>query len=262
MRVALWAVNLASPVPDLETWLAMVKARADEAVRVGAELLLMPEYACMAWLGHKPRDLNAKSEIPWMGEQVPKIYNAIKELSVTRRIAILPGTWPAKAPHGWVNRAQLMLPDGRELAQDKLHPIPTERDPQGWMVEPGADPRIETISWRGLRIAIMICHDVQSVQVAKRAAFVGIDLVLVPSMTEHEKGLMGHKAIFSGAKSHAEKYKRSVCVVGSVGTQDLNDRKEPNVGGAAVYKWRSVIANLGPCSNSANALGPMIIGNI
>lgn len=261
MRVALWAVNLASAVPSLETWLGMIKSRVDEAVRVGAEILLMPEYACMAWLDHKPRGCAAMHEIAWMGEQAPKVAGAIKEMAIERRIAILPGTWPAPGPNeGWVNRAFLMLPDGRSLIQDKLHPIPTERDRGGWMIEPGDG--FNVINWRGVRIAIMICHDVQSIELARRAAFIGIDLVLVPSMTEHEKGKMGHKAIFEAAKSHAEKYKRSVCAVGAIGTQVLIDRHEPNVGGASVYKWKSVLANIGPSYNSASALGPMIIGNI
>jgi len=261
MRVALWAVNLAPAVPSLAAWLEIVRSRVDEAVRVGAEILIMPEYACMAWLDHKPRDCDASHEIAWMGEQAPKVMGEIKDMAAARRIAVLPGTWPAPGRHeGWVNRACLMLPDGRSLIQDKLHPIPTERDHDGWMIEPGED--FNVITWRGVRIAIMICHDVQSVELAKRAAFIGIDLVLVPTMTEHEKGLMGHKAIFAAAKTHAEKYKRSVCAVGAIGTQVLLDRHEPNIGGAAVYKWKSVIANIGPSSNSANTFGPMIIGNI
>jgi predicted amidohydrolase len=260
MRVALWAVNLATRVQSVESWLTMLRGQVDEAVRVGAEILMIPEYACMAWLDFKPRNCGPEHEIAWMGEQVPPVAKEIKELSETRRIAILPGTWPAQAPHGWVNRAQLMLPDGRQLVQDKLHPIPTERDPKGWLIEPGEG--FSVITWRGLRIAIMVCHDVQSVDLAKKAAFVGIDLVLVPSMTEHEKGAMGHKSIFSAANTHAEKYKRSVAAVGAIGTQVLSDRHEPNVGGAAVYKWKSVIANIGPYSNSQNSIGPMIIGNI
>ena len=260
MRVALWAVNLASSVMTVESWLENLRGQADEAVRVGAEILMLPEYACMAWLDFKPRDCGPSREIAWMGEQVTKISKGIEELSTTRRIAILPGTWPAQGRGGWVNRAQLMLPDGRQLVQDKLHPIPTERDPEGWMLEPGEGFR--AITWRGLRIAILICHDVQSSVLAKQASFVGIDLVLVPSMTEHEKGSMGHKAIFSAAKGHAEKYKRTVATVGAIGTQVLPDRHEPNVGGAAVYKWKNVIANIGPLSNSQSPTGPMIIGNI
>ena len=260
MRIALWAVNLATDVPTIDAWLDMVRRSVDDAVRVGAEMLLMPEYACMAWLAHKPRDHVAQHEIAWMGEQVPKVSSVIQEMAETRRIAICPGTWPEQAPHGWVNRAHLYLPDGRELAQDKLHPIPTERDRNGWMIEPGEG--FEVINWRGLRIAIMICHDIQSISLAKKASFIGIDLVLCPSMTEHEGGAMGHKAIFASAKSHAEKYKRAVCVVGAVGTQKLADRNEPNVGGASIYKWKSTIANILPMSSSATALGPIIIGNV
>jgi predicted amidohydrolase len=260
MRIALWAVNLASKTPSLEAWVAELQGQVEEAVRVGAEMLVMPEYACMAWLAHKPRDCDSSREIQWMGEQALRVEPKVKEMAVARKIAILPGTWPAENRGRWVNRAQLMLPDGRSLVQDKLHPIPTERDPEGWMVEPGID--FTTITWRGLRIAIMICHDIQSATLAKKASFIGIDLVICPSMTEHEKGLMGHKAIFAAAKTHAEKYKRSVVTVGAIGTQQLLDREEPNVGGAAVYKWRNVVASLGPSSNSQSPTGPMIIGNI
>jgi predicted amidohydrolase len=260
MRIALWAVNLASKVTTIESWLTGLREQVDEAVRVGAEILMLPEYACMAWLDFKPKGCDSSREIAWMGEHVPNVAKVIKEISETRRIAILPGTWPTKVREGWLNRAQLMLPDGRQLVQDKLHPIPTERDPEGWMIEPGEG--FSSITWRGLRIGILICHDVQSASLAKKVSFIGLDLVLVPSMTEHEKGGMGHKAIFLAAKTHAEKYKRIVATVGAIGTQVLSDRHEPNVGGAAVYKWKSEIANIGPLSNSQNPTGPMIIGNI
>jgi predicted amidohydrolase len=258
MRVALWACNLSSHIRDLDDWLRMVDARAQEAVRAGAEILLMPEYACMAWLHFKPKGHVEQEEISWMGKQVESARGQLQKIANDRKLAILPGTWPAKQAHGWVNRAELMFPDRKPLIQDKLHPIPTERDEDGWLIQPGEGFR--TVAWRGQRIGIVICHDLQSEHLAKQIATKGIDLVLSPSMTEHEAGNMGRRAIFKSAKEHASKYHRVVCVVSAIGTEPLSDRKEPNIGGAAVYKGSSTLASIGPIANSVNTFGPMIIG--
>src|SRR3546814_3572620 len=52
--LALWATNLATPLNGLEAWAAHVEAKLAEAAAAGAKLLVMPEYACEAWLSFKP----------------------------------------------------------------------------------------------------------------------------------------------------------------------------------------------------------------
>src|SRR3546814_15176270 len=69
--LALWATNLATPLNGLEAWAAHVEAKLAEAAAAGAKLLVMPEYACEAWLSFKPAGLAADQEIAWMAEQAP-----------------------------------------------------------------------------------------------------------------------------------------------------------------------------------------------
>src|SRR3546814_12831680 len=69
--LALWATNLAPPLNGLEAWAAHVEAKLAEAAAAGAKLLVMPEYACEAWLSFKPAGLAPERDIAWMAEQAP-----------------------------------------------------------------------------------------------------------------------------------------------------------------------------------------------
>src|SRR3546814_12678616 len=60
--LALWATNLATPLNGLEAWAAHVEAKLAEAAAAGAKLLVMPEYACEAWLSFKPAGLAADQD--------------------------------------------------------------------------------------------------------------------------------------------------------------------------------------------------------
>ena len=69
-------------------------------------------------------------------------------------VALLPGTIPHAVPAEgagvgqaprYLNRAWLLLPDGRAFAQDKLCLTPSERNPQAWCLTPGSG--IGAVEW-------------------------------------------------------------------------------------------------------------------
>ena len=57
ITVALWATNLEIATVNLASWIAAIDTRMAEAKAGGAELLVMPEFACSQWLGFAPPDL-------------------------------------------------------------------------------------------------------------------------------------------------------------------------------------------------------------
>src|SRR3546814_18428508 len=69
--LALWATNLTTPLNGLEAWAAHVEAKLAEAAAAGAKRLVMPEYACEAWLSFKPSGFAADQEEGWLAEQAP-----------------------------------------------------------------------------------------------------------------------------------------------------------------------------------------------
>ena len=266
LSVSLWATNLAVPLRDIKAWLAAVDQQMAAAKAQGADLLLMPEYAAEQWLSFAPVDLAPEAEIAWMAERAPVAVAGLAPLARKHDLALLAGTMPVRReqpapdalPH--VNRAWLFLPDGRAIAQDKLCLTPGEQSPAGWHLSTG--DRIEIVEWRGLRLAVVICLDIEMPALATLLAPCDLDLILVPSMTEK---LSGYSRVFSCAKARAVEFMSTVCSVGCLGKAAASKPRLSNTAGAAVYLpceealgHTGVFADL-PASDQAEGPGPMLI---
>lgn len=230
LTLALWATNLSVPLDGLEAWAERVDAKMTQAARAGADILVMPEYACEPWLGFRPAGLKPAGEIAWMAERAPQALELLKPLPVRHDVALLAGTMPWAAGDGVRNRAWLLLPDGRTIAQDKLALTPGEKDPESWSLSTGDE--IAIIEWRGLRLATLICLDVEMPALASLLAPAGIDLLLVPSMT----GLLsGYSRVFGCARARAVELMCVVAATGCVGAAPGTTQNPTNVSGCAVY---------------------------
>lgn len=147
-------------------------------------------------------------------------------------MALVAGSMPARIEFAgqvsYRNRAQLMLPEGREVTHDRRRLTPGQRDPAGWEVATGATRRV--VEWMGLRIAVLICLDVKLPALSARLSSCNIDLPLVPSMTER---LSGFHRVFGCAKARAVELVCSVCVVGGIGPATTAEPRPGNVSGDA-----------------------------
>ncbi|TCT09879.1 putative amidohydrolase [Tepidamorphus gemmatus] len=230
LTLALWATNLSAPLTGLEAWAARIDAKLAEAARAGADLLIMPEYACEQWLSFKPTGLAPTAEIGWMAAQAPQALEMLKPLPARHGVALLAGTMPWTVNGSQRNRAWLMLPDGRAIAQDKMALTPGEQDPESWTLATGDE--IAIVEWRGLKIATLICLDVEMPALSSLLAPQGIDLLMVPSMT----GLLsGYSRVFGCAKARAVELMTVVAATGCVGTAPGTTQNETNVSGCAVF---------------------------
>jgi len=266
ITIALWATNLAVPLDGIAAWAAAVDRQMAAAKAQGAELLLMPEYAAEQWLSFAPDDLPPEAEIAWMAEQAPAALALLEPLPRKHGLALLAGTMPTlskrpaagRPPH--VNRAWLLLPDGRAVAQDKLCLTPGEQSPEGWNLTTG--DRIEIVEWRGLRLAVLVCLDIEMPALAGLLAPGDLDLILVPSMTEK---LSGYSRVFSCAKARAIELMSVVCAVGCIGKAAASKPRLSNTSGAAVYVpceealgHTGIFADL-PASDRAEGPGPVLV---
>ncbi len=168
VSVALWALNVGAPLRGLDDDVAMVEARLAEAAGQGAWLLMLPEYACEAFLWFAPRPLTRRAELAWLAGQAADVLPRLTALPARYDVALLVGAMPVWTGTAHRNCAHLLLPDGRVVAQDKLRLLPLERNPQSYWLEPGSAVRI--VTWRGLRIAIAVCLDVELSALAVRLA--------------------------------------------------------------------------------------------
>lgn len=234
--IALWAVNMARPLGCLEDWLALVETKLAEAAQAGADLLMLPEYVSEQWLQYAPPGLPPEAEIEFMAGEADKALRPLPELAAKHGVALLAGSFPVAAqgrdPNGpqYLNRAHLFLPDRRRTAHDKLSLTPGEMDPAGWNLNTGS--RVTSIEWNGLRLAMLICLDIEmpALSAALAQHVPDIDLLLVPSMTEKRSG---YHRVFDCAKARAVELQTAVCAVGCIGSIPSGNR--PNFSGAAVY---------------------------
>jgi predicted amidohydrolase len=246
LTAALWAINLEPPTTTLTAWVAGVEARMADAQAAGARLLVLPEFACVQWLSFAPPGLPVNQQVPWLDSLTGEALAALRPLPARYGVALLPGTMPFAAPgHEGAprhfNRAWLLLPDGGAFTQDKLCLTPTEQDPAGWLLTPGAT--LNVIQWEGLRIAIVVCLDVEFTSLWARLAKLDLDLVLVPAKTEL---LSGYYRVFGCAKARAIELQTIVCAVGAVGTPLGHPAVDTVAGGAAAFL---------PCEAALGATG-------
>jgi len=267
--LALWATSLTPPLTRLDDWIAGIDRALAAARSQGADLLMLPEYAAAQWLAYAPATLPGDCEIAWMAEQAPRALEALAPLPARHGVALLAGSmpWPAEvsgaADGAVVNRAWLLLPDGRRIAQDKLCLTPGEKDPDSWSLKVGDS--LTVVSWRGLRLVTLICLDVELPVLAQTLAPLQPDIVLVPSMTER---LSGHHRVHSCARARAVELQAAVGVVGCLGDVATGRLPGGNTGGAAVYLPcepelgdTGVLAEAPPAA-AVEGLGPSLVTRI
>lgn len=236
LTLALWAQNLAQPLNGLGAWAAAIDAKMAEAKAGGADLLLLPEYNVEQWISFAPDGLPADREIAWMAAQAEEALALVADLPAKHDLGLLVGSmpWPRENPPAGepahLNRAWLLLPDGRRAKHDKLVLTPGEQDPAAWNLATGET--IEVVEWRGLRLATLICLDVEMPALSSLLAPQNLDLLLVPSMTEK---LSGYSRVFGCAKARAVELMSVVATVGCIGRAGGRAERGGNVSGAAVY---------------------------
>ncbi len=265
ITVGLWAMNLEPASTSLAGWVAVVETRMAEAQAAGAQVLVLPEFACAQWLSFAPAGLPLDQQIPWLASLTEPALAALGPLPARYGLALLAGTMPVAVPDGvdgtarYVNRAWLLTPEGERFEQDKLCLTPSELNPHGWLLTPGTT--VNVITWRGLRIAVVVCLDVELTSLWAQLAALDLDLVLVPAKTDL---LSGYYRVFGCAKARAIELQTVVCVVGAVGTPLGHPAVDTVVGGAAAFQpCEATLGNIGVAAAlephaAASGLSPIL----
>ncbi|MBD8875633.1 nitrilase-related carbon-nitrogen hydrolase [Roseibium polysiphoniae] len=228
--LALWATNLGFSPAHPQAFADHVEARLLEAKAAGAKLLVLPEYAIEACLAFKPARLKPTEEMAFLAEVGAQVVELLRPLPQAHGISLLAGSMPVPAEGGLTNTAILLTPDGREIRQDKLSLTPGEMDPETWQLQGGRE--LLTFELDGLKMAILICLDVEMPALSCLLAKENLDLLLVPSMTEM---LSGYHRVFDCAKARAVELMTSVAVCGTVGRTPGTTQMETNVSGASLF---------------------------
>ena len=158
-----------------------------EAQAAGAELLVLPEFACAQWLGFAPVGLPLDQQVPWLASLTEPALAALGPRPARCGVAPLAGTMPTAVGAGRraaPPRQPGLAPDpGRRRAQPG-QAVPHTQRAEPARVAPGPRRRRERDHVAGLRIAVIVCLDLELTALWARLATLDLDLVLVPAETD------------------------------------------------------------------------------
>lgn len=220
--------GLADWAAKLDRWLAEAAGKA--------ELLVLPEYACVelgaALAGTTGPDEAA--ELRAMLAVHEPVLAAMRAAAMRHRVWLLPGSlpWPGTAvglAEGTaINRAPLIAPDGRLAFQDKRSM--TRFESERWGIARGADPQVFDTPWG--RLGISICYDVEFPKHVRAQVEAGAWAILAPACTDT---MHGFNRVLCAARARALENQCFVAIAPTVGEAPWSAALDTNRGFAGVF---------------------------
>lgn len=223
LGVLAWPVE---PTPDVAAY-ARKLDRWIDAARGEADLLLMPEYACVE-LGAGLGGRGEAGELAAMVAAAEAILRAMRAAARRAGVWLLPGTLPMRDGARIINVAPLIAPDGRMALQAKR--AMTRFEAERWGVSAGADPAVFDTPFG--RLGISICYDVEFPKHVRAQVEQGAWLILAPSCTDSAHGFT---RIRVSAAARAIENQCYVAVAPTVGAAPWSAALDANRGAAMVF---------------------------
>ncbi|MFT8643255.1 carbon-nitrogen hydrolase family protein [Gluconacetobacter sp.] len=221
-----WPVERARTLEDYDAHLDRVVA---EGARQ-ADLLLLPEYACMeaASAMTAPGQSDPTAELHAVCRRSDALLDIMIGAAKRHGVWLMPGTLP-RPEAGFVrNRAPLIAPDGRVAFQDKH--VMTRFETEAWGVRAGDPPGVFDTPWG--RIGTAICYDSEFPMLTRAQVEAGAWLILVPTCTDT---LHGFNRVRVSAQARALENQCFVAVAPTVGDAPWLQTLDANCGCAAIY---------------------------
>ena len=227
MRLGALAWEVGRP-ENLADYAARLDARIAEAAP-RADLLLMPEYACMELAPALAREPGCAGELAAMVEAAEAVLAVMRAAAQRHGIWLQPGSLPMRlGGRQVVNRAPLIRPDGAVAFQDKWHM--TRFEAEQWGVGRGDAPSVFETPW-GL-IGISICYDAEFPDHVRAQVAAGAWLILVPNCTDTAHGFF---RVAISARARAVENQCFVAMAGTTGAAPWSATLDENCGAAAFY---------------------------
>jgi predicted amidohydrolase len=171
LSLALWQAPYAA---DRLQALARLDGAAADARSQGADLLLCPEM-CLTGYAIGAQQVKALAEAP-----DGPMAQAVAAIAQRQQIGIVYG-YPERHPDTGqkpFNAAQAIAPDGTAIGHCRKTHLYGELDRAQF--SPG-DAAAQVFEWRGWRLGLLICYDVEFPETVRGLALQGADAVLVPT---------------------------------------------------------------------------------
>jgi (R)-amidase len=154
----------------------------------GTDIVMFPEAQLTGFLGHE--NLAQLAE-PLDGPSVQAVCRAARE----RDVAVVVGLIES-AGGQFYNTLLLITPDGVALSYRKTHLWVGESA----FVLPG--DRYATVQWRGVRIGLLICYDIEFPESARALAAMGVELILISDGNMEPFGHVHHTCVAARAQEN------------------------------------------------------------
>ena len=200
--------------PSLEACRLHLDPLVAAAAAAGSSLLLLPELLCVGLLWMDPAaGGTTRAGVKALYQRVltplfPAYGELLRDLAREHRIHLAGASCWHERDGVALNTAFWCRPDGSVDCQDKLHPTRAEQaiDTVG-----GNDIRIFELD--GARIGLLICYDIQFPELARGLVDAGVEVLLVPSLTDTR----GYWRVRHCAHARAVENQLFVCVSPLIG---------------------------------------------
>ena len=218
-------------VADFDAFSAKQARWLGEAADAGARVALLPEYLSLELAATFPPDVQADLAVslaaiqryraPWL--------QLFARLACDTGMAIVAGTFLLDVGGGrHRNRADLFLPDGGYLWQDKLQLTGFEK--KTGRIESGDALRV--FEFDGVRMGIVICYDIEFPLPVRAQCEAGAQILLVPSCTDTAAGAT---RVRTGAMARALENRCFVAQAVTAGDAPWSPALDVNTGDATLY---------------------------
>jgi predicted amidohydrolase len=224
LGVLAWEVARIGTIEDYAAHLDTLVAQG----AADADLLLMPEYACMEVASALVGAPDPSAELEAVCAQSDVLLEIMRGAAMRHGVWLMPGTLPRPEAEGVRNRAPLIAPDGRVMFQDKH--VMTRFENESWGVRAGNPPGVFETPW-GL-IGTAVCYDSEFPMLTRRQIEAGAWLILVPTCTD---SLHGFNRVRISAQARALENQCFVAVAPTVGDAPWLATLDENHGCAGVY---------------------------
>jgi predicted amidohydrolase len=215
-------------IESLEHYAQRLDALVAEGAK-GAELLLMPEYACMEVASALTTEPSPMAELDAVCTYSGDILKIMRDSAMRHGAWLQPGTLPFRNANGQVhNRAPLISPTGDVAFQDKY--VMTRFEAESWGVQSGMPPAVFETPWG--RIGIAVCYDCEFPNLVRAQVEAGAWLILVPTCTDTPHGF---NRVRLSARARALENQCFVAVSPTVGDAPWLATLDTNCGCAGAY---------------------------
>lgn len=179
MKISNVSYSLSHQPPTLKEWEDKLINEIQALIQDGAKIILYPELFLMGLSDYFPGELKKQyEEIASYTEKnlLPKLTSIFKG----KDLLLCLGSGPRILEEKIYNSSPIWVND-TWIFQDKIHLTP-------WEVDFTAGSQINYFLFHNLRVATVICFDIEQPGLALALKRSGVDLILVPSATANKNG--------------------------------------------------------------------------